>query len=71
MTNKFLSKAKSFCPEPGPPASTDHVSPDEGIGLLSKDSLVSTGEKSRKGVVALVKGVNAAFRGRTWKYRAL
>jgi len=34
MTNTFLSKGKSFRTEPGPPASTDHVSPDEGIAPM-------------------------------------
>jgi hypothetical protein len=33
MTNKFLSKGTPFRPEPGPPASTDHFLPDEGIRL--------------------------------------
>jgi hypothetical protein len=33
MTNKFLSKGTPFRAEPGPLASTDHVSPDEGIAL--------------------------------------
>jgi hypothetical protein len=42
------------------------------IGLFSEDSLVSTrGSPEKVCVVALVEGVNAAFRGRAWKYRAL
>jgi hypothetical protein len=31
MTNKFLSKGTTFQSEPGPLASVDYVSPDEGI----------------------------------------
>jgi hypothetical protein len=37
----------------------DYVSPDKGIGLFSKDSLVSTGEKPLKGMVPLAEGINA------------
>jgi hypothetical protein len=31
MTNKFLSKGTTLQSEPGPLASVDYVSPDEGI----------------------------------------
>jgi len=34
MTNKFLSKGTTLQSEPGPLASVDYISPDEGIDLF-------------------------------------
>jgi hypothetical protein len=39
MTNKFLSKGTPVRPEPGPPASTDHFLPDEGIPSIAVGAL--------------------------------
>jgi hypothetical protein len=41
MTNKFLSKGTPFRPEPGPPASTDHFLPDEGIDHSQQSTIRS------------------------------
>ena len=37
MTNKFLSKGTTLQSEPGPLASVDYVSPDEGIGTRPRN----------------------------------
>jgi hypothetical protein len=38
MTNNFLSKGMTLQSEPGPLASVDYVSPDEGISLVVLES---------------------------------
>jgi hypothetical protein len=40
MTNKFLSKGTTLQSEPGPLASVDYVSPDEGILAFTGSSFL-------------------------------
>jgi hypothetical protein len=56
MTNKFLSKGTRFRPESGPPASTDHVSLDKGIGVEGSNVEGSNVEGSNVEVSLVTRG---------------